>query len=196
MRVNTCPVRFSGGHIIKLSEKTYFMCFISLDIFGFNSRWTHSKDSFDILKICSKLFKENIKVLLLWTLHAFFFSSPLHFTPAARREERCAMDRSRGHPVPSLLLGLRCLELWHCHVGGHVLRRETLLGYGQPGCKCVWDRMVLSINLSSHFLSIPLPVSLSLLYLTLWMDSVSMPSLDLIKRKPRSHSIPESFCRG
>lgn len=68
--------------------------------------------------------------------------------PAARREECGAVDRSRGHPVPPLLLGLRCLELWHRHVGGHVLRRETLLGYGQPGCK--WkERREREINLST-----------------------------------------------
>lgn len=63
----------------------------------------------------------------------------LLFKPA-RGEERGAVDRARGHPVPPLLLGLRRLELRHRHVGGHVLRREALLGHGQPGRKSpVWS---------------------------------------------------------
>lgn len=56
--------------------------------------------------------------------------------PLARREERGAVDCPGGDPVPPLLLGLGRLELRHCDVGGHVLWRETLLGHGQPGCKC------------------------------------------------------------
>lgn len=73
----------------------------------------------------------------------------------ARREERGPVERSGGHPVPPLLLGLWRLELRHRHVGGHVLWRKTLLGHGQPGCKCVRDRMVLCINLAFVFLPLP-----------------------------------------
>lgn len=45
------------------------------------------------------------------------------------------LDCPWSHPVPQVHLLQWCLELWHCHVGGDVLRWEALLGHVQSGCK-------------------------------------------------------------
>lgn len=51
------------------------------------------------------------------------------------REDPREMDGSRGHRLPQVHICQRCLELWDCHVGSHVIWRETLLGYVQPRCE-------------------------------------------------------------
>ena len=43
------------------------------------------------------------------------------------------MDGSRGHILQEVHHGQRRVELRHRHVGGGVVRRETLLGHEQPG---------------------------------------------------------------
>ena len=52
------------------------------------------------------------------------------------RQDPCEMDGSRGHRLPQVHVCQRRLELWDCHVGSHVIWRETLLGHVQPRCKC------------------------------------------------------------
>lgn len=60
---------------------------------------------------------------------------PLSFTfPGG--EDPHPLDGSRGHRVPQVLLGQRCVELWNSHVGGAGLRRAALLEHDQPGREC------------------------------------------------------------
>lgn len=51
------------------------------------------------------------------------------------RKDPCEMDSSGGYRLPQVYVRQRCLELWDCHVGSHVIWRETLLGYVQSRCK-------------------------------------------------------------
>ena len=57
--------------------------------------------------------------------------------PTGRQDPR-EMDGSRGHRLSQVHVCQRRLELRDCHVGSHVVWRETLLGYVQPRCECQW----------------------------------------------------------
>lgn len=52
------------------------------------------------------------------------------------RKDPREVDGSRGHRLPQVHICQRRLELRDCHVGSHVIWRETLLGYVQPRCEC------------------------------------------------------------
>jgi serine/threonine protein kinase len=45
----------------------------------------------------------------------------------AGRQNPRAMDSARGNRFPQIHVRLGRVELWHCLLGGHVLRRGTLL---------------------------------------------------------------------
>jgi len=51
-----------------------------------------------------------------------------------RRKNSGPVDSPRSDRVPEVHIGVRRLEFRHRHVGGHVLRRETLLDLVQPRC--------------------------------------------------------------
>lgn len=126
---------------------------------------------------CIHLFIMWLQKKVIWTLQCFtaafyFIFSTTHKSwnilnviflelrpSTARREECGAVDRSRGHSVPSLLLSLGRLELRHRHVGGHVLRREAVLGHGQPGREFL--RLSFSQWSGERFLPLGLPNFLS-----------------------------------
>lgn len=57
---------------------------------------------------------------------------PLSVHPPPGWEDPHPLDSTGSHPVPEIHLGQRCVELWHCHVGGDVLRGTALLGHDQP----------------------------------------------------------------
>lgn len=46
-----------------------------------------------------------------------------------------SLDSSRGHCQSNLHLCERCLEFWHCHVGGVFIWRQALWRYVQSGGK-------------------------------------------------------------
>ena len=48
-------------------------------------------------------------------------------------EDPDPVDGPGGDPIPEVHVIQRRMELWHCHVGGDVVRREALLGHEQPG---------------------------------------------------------------
>ena len=51
-----------------------------------------------------------------------------------RRKDTSQMDSSRSNHIQEVNQLLRCLVIWHCHVGGDVLWRETILELVQSRC--------------------------------------------------------------
>lgn len=106
---------------------------------------------YQVLRDCKQeIFKRVACVLIyLWANWeiSYFFSG---------WENPYTVDGPRSYCLQKILFSKWCLELWHCHVGGDVLWRETVLGNVQPGCKymdrkhnaCGWESPLLSSQLT------------------------------------------------
>ena len=55
--------------------------------------------------------------------------------PFPWREDPHQVDAPRGYSIQEVHHSQRCVELRYRHVGGGLVRRETLLGHEQPGCE-------------------------------------------------------------
>lgn len=102
------------------------------------------------------------------------------------REDPREMDGSRGHCLPQVHFCQRRLELWDCHVGSHVIWRETLLGYVQPRCECQQHLVATNLHardlIGSGMPTPPIVFSSEPHNLNLWCPGIPLvPMFELIK---------------
>lgn len=84
-------------------------------------------------------FLPSLFLLYVW-LCVFFHPPPVFHAHLLIRistgwEDPHSLDSSRGHRLQKVHISQWCVELWYCHVGSDVIRREAVLGHEQSRCK-------------------------------------------------------------